>query len=483
MPARLTEKFVKSLPWAAGEALFNTLHGIATVVVIAHFIAPAELGAASTAMVTVLLVEVFSSAGLGDAVIRAKSAHTAVTDTAQCLAVGLALLGMAACAGAAIIIAQAYEDPRLIALTLAASLTLPLNAAAAVPSAILTRKIRAGALTRRMIGGKIAGFAVLCLGAAFGLGPWALVIAGLATSAGSLVMILTAVKRRPHLRFDRHEARGLMHFGALLGAENILHAVSIRAFSLLFGYFHGLVALGHFQLALRLAEEIGALLNNTVVRFGLSYFAGRERAAADAAGAFLTGTKVIAAATTPLFAGMALVAHDFIILVFGARWEAATPMLQIISLSWIVVFQRILIGLILRARGEQGVLVAFASIAASVALLSCVATGRLAPFYGVMGFACRRFVIAPLVTLTVESRLQISRKVQALNLLPAAAATGAMALAVIAFQFAVADDVLPLRLIGSIALGALVYGIAIWLMSPEIVKLSRSFLLPHTKRG
>jgi PST family polysaccharide transporter len=276
--AQLTEKFVRSLPWAAGEALFNTLHGLLSVVVIGHFIAPAELGAASTATVTVNLVEVFSSAGLSEAVIRSKSADTIVTDTAFVLAMGLALLGTALCALAGFVTAAAFEDHRLIALTLAASLTLPLNAAAAVPSAILTRKMRAGALTRRIIGGKILGFIALSLGAASGLGPWSLVMAGLATSAGALAMMSTVVSRWPRVRFHGHEAHGLLQFGAMFGAENFLHAISIRAFSLLFGYFHGLAALGYFQLALRLSEEVGALLYNTVIRFGLSYFAGRERA-------------------------------------------------------------------------------------------------------------------------------------------------------------------------------------------------------------
>jgi O-antigen/teichoic acid export membrane protein len=483
MAARLTEKFVRSLPWAAGEALFNVLYGLSTVVVIGRFIAPGELGAASTAIAAAVLVEVLSSAGLHDAVVRSKSADTLVTDTAFVLAMGLAFLGMAVCALGAFLAAAAFDDRRLIALTIAASLTLPLNAAAVVPEAIFTRKMRAAALTRRMIGGKILGLTTLCLGGALGWGAWSLVLASLATSSGSLALLLAAMGRWPRMRLGFSEARGLMHFGAMAGAESILHTISVRAFSLLFGYFHGLAALGNFQLALRLAEEVGALINNAVIRFGLSFFAGKERAQADATDAFLKGTKLVTAATTPLFAGIALVANDFIPLVFGPQWEDSIPLLQITAVSWIVVFQRILIGLVLRARGQQTILVSFATVAASVALISCIATAKMPAVYGVIGFALRRFIIAPFVNIAIERYLQIPLKVQMSNVFGPMAAAAIMAIAVIAFQLALSGAARPVRLGGSIMTGVIAYSIALWVLSPETVKLARTLLARYTARG
>jgi O-antigen/teichoic acid export membrane protein len=171
---------------------------------------------------------------------------------------------------------------------------------------------------------------------------------------------------------------------------------------LAFRLFPRACGIGNFQLALRLVDEVGKLVHGAVIRFGLSYFAGKERTGANTTSAFLTGTQLITAGTTPLFAGIALVANDFIPLVFGSRWEASIPLLQIIAISWIVVFQRILIGLVLRARGQQAILVSFAACAAAIPLISCAATAQLAAIYGVIGFASRRFFIAPFVTLAIR---------------------------------------------------------------------------------
>jgi O-antigen/teichoic acid export membrane protein len=76
--AHLTQKLVRLL-WAIGGFFFNVLYGLLTVVVIGRFIAPAELGAASTATAAVLLIEVVSTAGILEAVERSRSGDTLVT--------------------------------------------------------------------------------------------------------------------------------------------------------------------------------------------------------------------------------------------------------------------------------------------------------------------------------------------------------------------------------------------------------------------
>ncbi len=481
MSASLTHKFVRSLPWAAGEALFNAAYGLGAIFIIGRFITPAELGAATTAISIVLLVEVLSAAGLQEAVVRARSADTLVTDTAFVLAICLSLAGAVLCAGAGLFAAALFEDERLLPLTLAASLALPLNAAGAAPAAVLTRKMRAALLTRRMIGARILGLSVLSLTAALGFGPWSLVLAALGTSAGSLVMVLTAAVRLPRFRFARREANALLHFGALVSAESTLHVISLRAFSLLFGYFHGLAALGNFQLALRLTEEAGALSSGALNRFGLSFFAAKERTVGDTSAAFLAGVQLMTAATAPLFAGIALLAHDFITAIFGARWQDAVPFTEIIAVSWIIVFPRILIGLILRARGEQKVLVAFAASAAAFSLISCLATAAMPALFGAAGFAGRRFFNAPFVTLAVRRYLGIPFKDQIGAAARPLLAVALMSTAVLAFQLLFLDAPLLARLSGSVALGTVVYAAALRALSPETLSLARALVARYKR--
>jgi O-antigen/teichoic acid export membrane protein len=98
----------------------------------------------------------------------------------------------------------------------------------------------------------------------------------------------------------------------MISTEFVLHTITARAFSLLFGYFHGLAPLGNFQFAWRLCDEVAALVETSVNRFGLSFFAGKEHMSADMTSSFSTGSQIITAITTPIFSGIALVANDFV---------------------------------------------------------------------------------------------------------------------------------------------------------------------------
>jgi O-antigen/teichoic acid export membrane protein len=408
--------------------------------------------------------------------VRARSGDTIVTDTAFVAAMAFAFMGMGVCALAAYPIACMFGDQRLIALILAASLLLPLNACAAVPQAIMTRKIRAAKLTRRLIGGRIFGLLLLCVFGIIGWSAWTVVVSNLATSFGSLIMILTAVKRWPHIRLSWKEVPALLRFGVMISVEFIIRNVAVRTFSLLFGYFHGLTALGNFQFAYRLAEEPTALILPYVTRFGLSYFAEKERTAADKTSSFLTGSQLIAAISTPMFAGVALVASDLVPLVFGSKWELAIPSLQIMAVASLVAYQRILIGSALRASGHQVVMVGIAAFSGAFALISCLASANLPPFYGVIGFAARLFFVAPLSALAIARLLRISLKAQLQILIGPTAAAAVMAVAVIAFQFAVPGAVPLGRFAGSVLTGVTTYSIALWSISPALFASFKSLL-------
>ncbi len=482
MAAYLTQaqKLIRGLPWVAGETFFNVLCGVLTVVLIGRFIAPVELGVATTALATVVLVELASKGGIPEAVIQSRSGDTIVTDTAFVVAMAFAFLGMGICAVAAYPLASMYGDNRLIALILAASLILPLNAFAAVPSAIMIRKMRAPKLTRRLIGGRSFGLITLCILGAIGWSAWTVVLSDLAASFGSLAMVLTAAKRWPHVRLSRKEVPRLLRFGLMISVESMLYSFTIRAFSLLFGYFHGLSALGNFQFALRLAEQGANLVYYSVTRFGLSFFAGKERTGADITSSFLTGSQLIAAITTPIFAGVALVARDFVLVVFGSKWDLAIPFLQMCAISQLIIFQRILTGSALRARGHLLVMVSFAAFGAAFTVMTCLGSANLHPIYGVMGYASRAVFVAPFVALAIDRLLRISFKAQLRVLLGPTAAAAIMAVAVISFQLALPGAASLMRLAGSILLGIAAYSIALWLISPDLFAKAKSLLLRRT---
>jgi hypothetical protein len=101
---------------------------------------------------------------------------------------------------------------------------------------------------------------------------------------------------------------------------------------------------------------------------------------------------------------------------------------------------------------------------------------RCSHFYGVIGFAARLFFVAPLSALAIARLLRISLKAQLQILIGPTAAAAVMAVAVIAFQFAVPSAVPLGRFAGSVLTGVATYSIALWSISPALFASFKSLL-------
>ncbi|MHC4050421.1 oligosaccharide flippase family protein [Bradyrhizobium sp. 25ACV] len=480
-----TRHLFRSVPWVMLEAGFNICHGLASIFAIGWLIAPSELGRASVALSTVLFIESFTSLGLQEAVIRARSGETLTTDTAFSLAILSGCCGVLLAGGAAVPLGYAYGSYEITALLFAAATIIPLNALLAVPAAMLARKVRGAALTKRMILGKLLGLTVLLLSGVFGTGAWAVVLSSIATSAGGLLVLALLTKRFPKFRFDKARARELLGFGILQGLENVFWSATYRLFGVLLGYLHGAAALGYFYFALRLVEEIAGMLQLIVSRFALSLFAGLQRAASvDATvSAFIKGTRVLTLVASPAFALLALFSGDVLAILFGQQWDASAPLIAILSIGWIFAFPRILVAPMLRARGDQRLVLYYAGASCGFTLLACLASSGLPLSAIAIAWTARHVIAVPWSVWVVHYRYGLSyRSLADLAVRPLIAITAMSAMVV------AVDRLLPAlppwsHIAVGATLGVAVYACVALIMDRESVKIIRHIANSAVRRN
>ena len=401
-------RVVSSVRWAIVESGLNAVTGLLSTLTIGHFIQPQELGRAGAAMAVIGLVEIAASFGIGEALVRSRSFHTTLTDSAYTGLILISLLGAAVCMALAWPIAALYHDSSVGVLIGVGSLLLPLGSIDAVPIAILTRKMRIDVLAKRGILSKMAVVVVGSTMAYAGIGAWSILGGALAGSGLATVCLFGSIGRWPRLRLRWPEFRGLMAFGGPISLEILLWTVTSRVFGLLFGAFHGLEALGYLQFAQRLIDELALLIQNFTLRFGLSYFARVERTGGDISAAFLLGTKIITFVGAPVLLGFAAVSPDVLTAIIGARWLPSLPYLAVAALSWSTVVPTILVSPALRARGHQAALVIISAISCTLALLACVLTQRAGVGLSAVALGARHFIILPTALWMAHRYLRIS---------------------------------------------------------------------------
>ena len=227
---RLKQQVIRALPWSFAESVVNGCAGLALTFILAWFLEPKELGQAGIALAVVGIVEIVAGLGMIEALIGSRSADTRVSDTAFTTVMTSSLAAAGLCWALAGPIGQLYGDQYIVQLLEVAALILPVNALAAVPTALLTRKLRAGALTIRMMTSRIITIVSIGLLAVLGFRAWAPVVGTLMGSLAAVVALSLTMSRWPRVRFSLAEFRRLLIFGAALSVERLMWG-SIIGFS------------------------------------------------------------------------------------------------------------------------------------------------------------------------------------------------------------------------------------------------------------
>lgn len=469
-------KVRKSVPWAMLEGAVNIGYGLSTVAIIGFFIAPGELGRAGIATATVLLVEAFTGLGLQEGVIRARSGDTATTDATFALACISASAGYVIAVAVAAIIAGLMHIEGVFPLTMLAALTIPFNALAAVPTAIMARKLRSKQLSLRIVSAKVVALMTLVICAVSGLGAASIVSSFVAAAGASCGLVWLITNRRPRFRPDRSVTKDMVTFGVFISLENLSWNATIRLFAILFGHFHGLTSLGLFQFAARLTDELAALVQIVVARVGLSFFSHVERSGSDSKPAFQLGTHILLSAATPLFVGLACIAPVLIPSLFAERWTGAVPFLQILALSWPFTFARVLVSPVLRAKGKPFIYTIGLTGSAIMTLTACYLLRTSDPRTAALSYVVSQLFAVPFFALVTARYLGTSIRCQVeLAGLPA---LGGLVIFVVTFAVSAltSDWSNPIARISAIVISAATAYTPLMLLSSRL----RSFLPQRT---
>lgn len=391
----VNSKVRAAVPWAIAEGCVNIAYGVGTVTIIGLAIAPEELGRAGIATAITLLVEACSALGLQDGIIRARSSDTRTTDSTFVLAGFFAVVGYGLAIALAAVLSKSIGTSDFVPLTAFAALAIPLNAIAAVPIGILARKLRARQLSTRIVMSKLCSIMVLAAGAALGAGATALIAAFVTSAATSCGFVWWSMPRKPRFRFDLMVAKEMMSFGIFVSIENLVWNLTVRLFTILFGQFHGMTALGYFQFAIRLTDELAALVQILVARLGLSFFSHIERSGYDVKPKFKLGTLILITIATPLFVGLAATCPLLLPALFDTRWAEAAPFVQVLALSWPLTFSRVLVSPILKAKGKVHVYTISLATTSVITLVACIATKSIDARYAIYAYVVGQIFAVP----------------------------------------------------------------------------------------
>ena len=321
---------------SGGQKLLGLLSGA----VLARLLYPRDFGVFALSALAYELAGLFSSFGITQYVVSSREEPPSL-EAAHRLNLGFATIVAVLLAAGASLFAAFFDEPELRRLVPVLALALPIGAWGAVQGALLERHLRLAAVARRRLVVNLGTVLVTIVLAFLGLGVWALVL-----PVPLRALAVSALNRRlepwrPRFRGPAEGAPRVLRYGAHIVGARAATYLSDQMDNAAVGRFLGSASLGLYDFAYQAAMMPLRWAGDLAQRLAFPAIAheARRRAVPAPAGpgaaatptAFLQATRWTAYVTGPLVAGLAIVAPDWVAVVYGERWTPAVPLIRVLA--------------------------------------------------------------------------------------------------------------------------------------------------------
>ncbi|BCH23907.1 lipopolysaccharide biosynthesis protein [Mesorhizobium sp. L-8-3] len=372
-----------------------------SVVVLARLLAPEDFGLVASVGPVVAFVGLFQNLGLQQAVIQRSEISQRQLNHVFWVSALVGLCCSLAVAALAPAVAVFYGDARMTGITLAAAAPLLLGSLAALPLALMNRRLKFGQLALNDVVTAVAGLAATVAAALAGLGYWSLVI-GPAVSALVALAAAWRVARwrpgKPSFRIDRE----ILSFGANLTGFNLVNFFARNLDTILIGKFSGATELGYYDRAYKLMLFPLQNISQPLTRLMIPLMSRIQDDKQRFRSIYMDTNWLLAAVTAPGIAALTMTSSQVVSLLFGERWLAVAPIFAWLGIASLTQPISNTTGWIFICQGKTGTMFRWGVYSSAVAVAAFIVGMRwgavgVAAAYAISGYILRIPVLAVLL--------------------------------------------------------------------------------------
>ena len=311
----------------------RTLLTIGSTAILARLLTPADFGYIAMATTVTELAALLGSFGLGNILVQRKVVTRLQMDTVfwTGLIVGAVLAGVVFLLS--FLAESLFGDPVIGDLLRVLWLPFLIGGFSSVSDAIIARMMwfrlefwiqLAVVLCRSLIA---IGFAYS------GFGVWSLVAGGIAGSTGGALLAFFAVPYLPRLRFNLAYLAATWRTSGSYFGSSMLYYISMNIDVMLIGRQLGASALGYYQNARSLTDEVRGRLAMPLQRVLFPAFSALQSDQERLQRTVIHSGRLLAAVIVPVGFGISAVASELVPVLYGSQWLDMVPVLSMFGLS------------------------------------------------------------------------------------------------------------------------------------------------------
>jgi O-antigen/teichoic acid export membrane protein len=327
----LKRSITTGVKWSGISQYGRQVTQLATLVILARLLKPADFGLVGMATVVIGFVGIFKDLGTSAAVIQRKELSESLLSSIFWVNTMFGCLASLTLYLLSPLISRFYHEPRLVPILHVLSITFLISGLSILQQALLEREIAFGKLATLEIVASLLG-SVAGIGAALlGCGVWSLVYQTLVVATVTTIMLWIIAPWRFSLSFSLEEVKSIGNYSINLTGFNVFNYIVRNADYLLVGKFMGAQDLGYYTLAYRVMIFPLQSVTYVIGRVMFPAFSQIQHDDCRFRNAYLKIIGTIAVITFPMMLGILAVAQPFVLVAFGERWRPVILLLMILA--------------------------------------------------------------------------------------------------------------------------------------------------------
>jgi O-antigen/teichoic acid export membrane protein len=329
----MKEQTIRGSFWTLVDAAGGQVLSLLAFLVLARLLVPEDYGIVALATSILAIPGVLVYEGLADALIQRDDLQDRHINAAFWANLGLAGAFVLLAQISAGWIAEAAGEPLVGPAVRWLSLVLIPTAITSIVGAIYRRKFQYSTFALRTLIAT-ASSAIVGVGmAAFGFGVWSLIVSQMVQAVVGVGVMWVGLKWRPNFEFSAAAFRDLYKFASHVMAGNALRFATDRIDQIIIGSFLSVLALGYYYMAQRLLTTINFMTISLVDNVMLPALSRMQDDRNKLIETYISMIWAAAILWVPTVAGLGLVSSHLVPVLFGHKWDAAVPVILIVSVT------------------------------------------------------------------------------------------------------------------------------------------------------
>ncbi len=302
-----------------------------SVIILARLLKPEDFGIQGMVIAMTGFVALFKDAGLGMATVQHGEIDHEQVSTLFWINVWIGAILAALVAAMAPALVAFYHEPKLFWVTIVTASTFLIGGFGMQHGALLQRSMRFVTMAKIDVMALALSCAVGIGMAALGCGYWSLVVMAFVSTLFNVVALYLVVPWFPGKPSRARGVRKMLHFGGTITLNNLVVYLAYNADKILLGRFLGSAALGLYGRAFQLVNLPLQQLSNSLFTVAFPALSRIQHDNERLCRSFLKGYSILLSINLSITIVTALFANEIISVLLGAKWEAAGPILRLLT--------------------------------------------------------------------------------------------------------------------------------------------------------